>query len=376
MTRLLVLLVGLTTAACTQSSAGPPAAAVETADGAFRVVEVVGGLDHPWGLAFLPDGRMLVTERPGRLRIATGAGEPATVAGTPDVYADGQGGLLDVALAPDFETSGHVYLTYSKPGPDGGAATALGRGRLAEGADGPRLVGFEDLWVQVPALGGSRHFGSRIAFWDGHLIVSTGDRGAEDPAQDLGNTVGVLARLTLDGEVPVDNPFVGRDGVRPEIWSYGHRNAQSLAVHPETGELWEAEFGPRGGDELNRIERGANYGWPEVSWGREYSGGAIPDPPTRPEFTDAVRQWSPVISPSGMAFYTADAFPSWTGSLFVSSLSRQGLVRLELDGGAVTEEEMIPLGARIRDVEVGPDGLLYVLTDERGGGVWRLEPEA
>ncbi|MEM0963661.1 MAG: PQQ-dependent sugar dehydrogenase, partial [Bacteroidota bacterium] len=251
------------------------------------------------------------------------------------------------------------------------AATALARGRL----DGDRLADVEDLWVQTPAVPGTRHFGSRIAFWDGHLMISTGDRGVEDPAQDLGNTIGALIRLTLDGEAPADNPFVGRDGARPEIWSYGHRNGQSLAVHPETGALWEAEFGPRGGDELNLIERGANYGWPEVSWGSEYSGIPIPNPDGRPEFTDAVRQWSPVISPSGMDFYSGDAFPEWRGSLFIASLSRLGLVRLVLDGEEVAEEEVLTLGTRVRDVETGPDGFLYVLTDQRGGGVWRLEPE-
>jgi glucose/arabinose dehydrogenase len=288
----------------------------------------------------------------------------------PEVADSGQGGLLDVALDPDFETNGLVYLTYAKPGP-GGAATAIGRGRLEGGA----LVGFEDLWVQAPFESGGRHFGSRIAFApDGALLVSTGDRGQEEPAQDLGNTVGTIVRLNRDGSVPDDNPFVGQDGAEPEIWAYGIRNAQSLAVDPTTGEIWEAEFGPRGGDELNLIRRGVNYGWPLVSSGSEYSGAPIPDPSTRPDLTAAVRDWSPVISPSGMLFYTADAIPAWTGSLMLGSLGRQGIVRLELDGDAVTHEETVELGVRIRDVEQGPDGAVYVLTDDTDGAVWRLAP--
>ena len=340
--------------------------------GSFSIVEVAEGLVHPWGMTFLPDGRMLVTERPGRLRIVTADGtvsEP--VAGTPEVRADRQGGLLDVALHPDFETNGLVYLSYSKPGPNGTSATALGRGIL----EGNRLEGWEDLFVQQPFRNSGLHFGSRIAFSpDGYLFLSTGDRGAFDPAQDLGTHIGKLLRLNSDGSVPDDNPFVGQEGAQPEIWAYGLRNAQSLAFHPETGELWEAEFGPRGGDELNRIEPGTNYGWPLVSWGRHYDGRPIPDPPTRPDLTDAVTYWDPVISPSGMAFYTGDRFPEWTGSLMISSLSKEGLTRVVLENGEVTLEEQIDLGARIREVEPGPDGFLYVLTDASDGHIWRLEP--
>ena len=338
----------------------------------FDVVTVAEDLEHPWGMTFLPDGRMLVTERPGRLRIVSVDGtvsEPVT--GTPEVRANRQGGLLDVALDPDFETNGFVYLSYSKPGSDGTAATALGRGVLQDNS----LDAWEDLFVQQPFFNAGLHFGSRIAFSpDGYLFLSTGDRGAFGPAQDLGTHVGKLLRLNPDGSVPDDNPFVGQDGARPEIWAYGLRNAQSLAFHPETGELWEAEFGPRGGDELNRIEPGTNYGWPLVSWGMHYDGRPIPDPPARPDLTDAVTYWTPVISPSGMAFYTGDVFPAWTGSLMISSLSRQGIMRVVIEDGEVTHEEQIELGERIREVEVGPDGHIYALTDATSGRILRLDP--
>ena len=358
------------------SASGASSAVMETVDteaGPVGVVEVQGGLDHPWGIAFLPDGRALVTERPGRLRLVDGSGEAPVVEGTPEVFANGQGGLLDVALAPDFDETGFVYLTYAKPGPNDMGATAVGRGRFEDGA----IVGFEELWAQVPFQAGGRHFGSRIAFTpDGFLLVSSGDRGQKEPAQELRNTIGVIVRLTMDGAVPDDNPFVGDPDARPEIWAYGIRNGQSLGIHPETGAVWEAEFGPKGGDELNLITPGTNYGWPVVSWGMNYDNTPIPDPPTRPEFTDAVRQWTPVISPSGMLFYTADAFPEWTGSLMLGSLGRQGIVRLTLDGDTVSGEETIELGERIRDVEQGPDGFVYVLTDNADGAVWRLEPQA
>ena len=356
----------------TASSTATQTDALDTEAGPVAVMEIAEGLTHPWGMTFLPDGRMLVTERPGRLRIVSADGTVSDpVAGTPEVRADRQGGLLDVALDPDFETNGFVYLTYSKPGPDGAAATALGRGVMEDGS----LTGWEELFVQEPFIESGLHFGSRIAFSpDGHLFLSTGDRGAFDPAQDLGTHLGKMLRLNPDGSVPEDNPFVGEDGVQPEIWSYGLRNAQSLAFHPETGELWEAEFGPRGGDELNRIEPRTNYGWPLVSWGMHYDGRPIPDPPTRPDLTDAITYWSPVISPSGMAFYMGDVFPEWTGSLMISSLTRGGIVRVELTDGAVTHEETIDLGERIREVEAGPDGHIYALTDSPDGRLLRLDP--
>lgn len=360
------------TSVCAQNQAPKQVDSVITEAGPVAVVEIAAGLDRPWGIAFLPDGRMLVTERPGRLRIVTASGEvSAPVAGTPTVYAQGQGGLLDVALAPDFETSGWVYLTFARPGPDGSAATALGRGRMV--ADS--LADFETLFTQTPWITGPNHFGSRVAFGpDGHAFLTTGERFQFEPAQDLSNHLGTVVRLNADGSVPSDNPFVGDDRARDEIWSYGHRNVESAAVDPATGELWIVEMGPLGGDELNRIERGANYGWPTVSWGMNYDGTDIPDPDTRPDFQDATTWWSPVISPSGMAFYTGSVFPEWTGSAFIGSLSRQGVVRVVIDGQTVAHQEVIPLGTRIRDVEHGPDGMLYLLTDATDGAVWRMQP--
>ena len=377
MARLLLLaplFVALSAQTCSQTLPGEPTDEVASADaGNVEVSDVAGGLVHPWGMAFLPDGRLLVTERAGDLRIVSTDGTVSDpVAGVPKTYAQRQGGLLDVALAPDFSESGHVYLSYSRPGPGATAATALGRGTM----QGDSLAGFEVLFTQDPWLANGLHFGGRIAFApDGeHVFLTLGERFEFDPAQDLSDHMGTIVRLNLDGSVPDDNPFVGREGAQPEIWSYGHRNVQSAAFHPETGDFWEAEFGPLGGDELNLVTPGTNYGWPVVSWGDNYDNSPIPDPPTRPEFTDALLHWTPVISPSGMNFYTADAFPAWTGSLLISSLTRQGLVRVEIEDGAPTEVESIPLGARIRDVEQGPDGHVYVLTDQRDGHVWRLSP--
>ena len=273
----------------------------------IKVETVAAGLDHPWGLAFLPDGRMLVTERVGRLRIVTKDGQISEpIKGVPEVFAQGQGGLLDVALDPDFKTNTLVYLTYAEPG-EGGASTAAARGRLGDG----RLEDLQVIFRQVPKVDGGNHFGSRLAFSpDGKLFITLGERFTFGPAQDLSTDLGKIVRINPDGSVPDDNPFVGRDGARPEIWSYGHRNPQGAAIHPETGKLWETEFGPWGGDELNIPKAGANYGWPVVSWGSHYGGTAIPTPPTHPEFADAIYHWTPVISPSGITFYTADAIPS------------------------------------------------------------------
>jgi aldose sugar dehydrogenase len=344
----------------------------DTKAGTIKVETVATGLSHPWGLAFLPDGRMLVTERSGTLRLVSKDGKlsPA-LSGVPKVVVAGQGGLLDVAIDPDFKSNNLVYLTYSEPG-EGGAGTAVARGKLGESG----LDGVEVIFRQEPKVEGGNHFGSRLAFApDGKLFVTLGERFTFTPAQDLTNDLGKIVRLNPDGSVPKDNPFVGRTDARPEIWSYGHRNPQGAAIHPETGKLWETEFGPMGGDELNIPQAGQNYGWPVVSWGSHYDGRAIPKPPSHPEFADAIYHWNPVISPSGITFYTADAIPAWKGNLLIAALSGQAIVRLTLDGEKVVGEERIPMGARIRDVVQGPDGAVYALTDEGNGEILRLTLE-
>jgi len=344
---------------------------VSSQTGRIKVETITNKLDHPWGLAFLPDGRMLVTERPGRLRIVTRDGKISPpLGGVPKVYASGQGGLLDVVLDPDFASNRLVYLSYAEPGP-GGASTAVARGRLGDSS----ITGLQVIFSQKPKVSGGRHFGSRLVFArDGKLFITTGDRGQGDPAQDLSSHIGKIIRINPDGSVPQDNPFVGREGARPEIWSYGHRNGQGATRHPQTGALWETEHGPRGGDEVNIPEAGKNYGWPLVSWGDEYSGAPIPKPNARPDLTDAIRQWTPVIGASGLAFYGGDLFPSWRGNLLAGGLVSRGIVRLTLDGNKVTGEERIGLGARVRDVRLGPDGAVYVLTDEDNGKILRLSP--
>jgi aldose sugar dehydrogenase len=343
---------------------------IDSETGKIKVETVTDGLSQPWGLAFLPDGRMLVTEKSGQLRVVSKDGTKSEpLAGVPKVVAAEQGGLLDVAIDPDFANNNFVYLSYSEPG-EGGAGTAVARGKLGPtGLDDVRVI-----FRQQPKVSGSGHFGSRFAFApDGKLFVMLGDRQKLDPAQDLGSHIGKIVRINPDGSVPEDNPFVAQSDALPEIWSYGHRNAQGGAIHPETGKLWEHEFGPRGGDELNIPEAGKNYGWPEVSWGVHYSGAKIPNPPTRPEFADAIHHWNPSISPSGMAFYTEDAIPGWKGNLLIGGLGTLGIVRLTLNGEKVVGEERLSLGARIRDVRQGPDGAVYAL-DETNGQILRLTP--
>lgn len=344
---------------------------VQTEAGAIAIENLASGLDHPWGMAFLPDGRLLVTERAGRLRIlGTDNTLSEPVGGTPEVFNEGQGGLLDVALDPEFESNPFVYLSFSEPG-EGGASTALGRGRLAN----DRLEDFEVIFRQQPKLSGPNHFGGRIVFSpDGKLFLTMGERFTFEPAQDLSNHLGTIIRIERDGTVPQDNPFVDQADAKDEIWSYGHRNIESAAIDPETSALWIAEFGPLGGDELNRPEPGRNYGWPVVSWGKHYDGTDIPDPPSAPRFADAALHWTPVISPSGMVFYTGEMFPAWRGSALIGGLSSHALIRLRIDGEQANEEERIPLSARIRDVEQAPDGAVYVLTDEEEGDIWRLAP--
>jgi len=337
-----------------------------------RQVDVARGLDHPWGLAFLPDGRMLVTERAGRLRIVGRDGELSEpVAGVPQVRAGGQGGLLDVALSPTFAQDRLVYLSFSEPG-EGGAGVAVARGRLGERG----LEGTQTIWRQQPKVGASIHWGSRLVFRrDGTLFVTLGDRSSRDHVQDLGATIGKIVRINPDGTIPRDNPFVGRDGVRPEIWSYGHRNAQAAALDAR-GQLWTVEHGARGGDELNNPQPGRNYGWPVISYGVEYSGWKIGEGTAKPGMEQPVYYWDPVIAPSGATFYTGDAFPDWRGDLLIGSLNPGGLVRLRLTDGRVTDEThyVIDPGERVRNVRQGPDGLIYVLTDTPRGRVIRIEP--
>lgn len=360
-----------------------PACAVEesfqTEGPAIRVTTVADGLDRPWGLAFLPDGSLLVTEKPGRLRHvgADGTLSPP-LGGVPAVDARGQGGLLDVTLHPDFAANRLVYLSYAEAG-DGGNGTAVARGALA--GDNAALTGVEVVFRQRPKLPGTMHFGSRIVFdADGHLFVTLGERSEprfRGQAQDLNSHLGKVVRLHDDGGVPADNPFVGRDGALPEIWSYGHRNPQAAAINPVSGILWAIEHGPRGGDELNIVEPGVNYGWPVVSLGVNYDGSPVGSGAARAEgMRDAIYSWTPVIAPSGMIFYGGDAFPEWQGDLFVGGLRSTALVRLELDGDRVTHEERLleALGARIRDVAEGPDGAIYVITDAGNGAILRLAP--
>jgi glucose/arabinose dehydrogenase len=342
---------------------------------ALKPVTVASGLQHPWALAFLPDGRMLVTERPGRMRIVEKDGTlGAPLQGLPKVDVGGQGGLLDVVLDPKFAENRLVYWSYSEAG-DGGNSTAVARARL----EGNRLADLQVIFRQAPKFASSSHFGSRLVFArDGRLFVTLGDRFArKDDAQTLDNHHGKVVRIEPDGRVPADNPFVGRAEAKPEIWSYGHRNVQGAALHPSTGELWTHEHGPQGGDELNLTQAGKNHGWPVITTGRNYgSGTKIGEGPARADVVAPLTHWVPTsIAPSGMAFLTSDRYPGWKGNLFIGALRAQVLLRLELDGRTVVKEERLlaPLAERIRDVRQGPDGWLYVLTDSNDGRIIRLE---
>ncbi|WP_152047734.1 PQQ-dependent sugar dehydrogenase [Aureimonas psammosilenae] len=348
---------------------------VRTEAGDLKVTTVTSDLSRPWGFEFLPDGSMLVTEKGGTMRVVSGdgkVGEP--ISGVPKVESGGQGGLLDVALDPKFTENRLVYFTYSAAG-EGGNSTAIGKGRLSP--DGTRLEEVSKIFTQEPRYDGNKHFGSRIVFdREGHLFAGLGersDKGIRENAQKLDNHIGKVIRINADGSVPADNPFVGQEGARPEIWSYGHRNIQGGALNPETGAVWFSEHGPKGGDEVNVAERAKNYGWPMVSYGVEYSGQPVGTGKQSGEgFTQPVLHWTPVIGASGMAFYTGDAVPGWKGSAFFGGLATKDLVRVTFDGTKVVGEERLlkDFGKRIRDVRQGPDGAIYVATDE--GDIMRV----
>ncbi len=330
----------------------------------------VAKLDQPWAMTFLPDGRMLVTEKRGQLRIVTQAGEiSAPVPGVPEVDYGGQGGLGDIVLHPDFSNTGSVYLSYAEAGDGDTRGAAVARATLTLHDDGSgELNDMAVIWRQDPKVTGRGHYGHRIAFSaDGYLFISSGERQHFDPAQDMQMNLGKIIRLHDDGSVPADNPFAGQGGVTAQIWSLGHRNPLGLAFDPE-GRLWNQEMGPRHGDELNLVIRGENYGYPIVSNGDHYSGEEIPDHDTRPEFAAPKAYWVPAISPAGLMFYTGDMFPAWQGNAFIGGLSSEALVRVEFDGTAAREAERFEMGKRIREEEQGPDGAIWIIEDEEGGG--------
>lgn len=361
---------------------GQTRAPAAKANVAFEVQTAVEGLEKPWAIAFLPDRRMLVTEKPGRLRIVSADGKlaPAPVAGLPEVDPRDQGGLLALAVDPNFAANGLIYWTYSELKDDGTNHTAVARGKLA--ADGSKVENVQVIYRQTPSLASTKHYGSRLVFGrDGTLFVGLGERSdlpGRVQAQRMDGTLGKVVRINADGSIPKDNPFVGQAGARPEIYSLGQRNIQAAALHPRTGELWEVEHGARGGDELNIIKAGKDYGWPTITYGIEYSGKPVGEGLTQKAgMEQPTYYWDPVIGPSGLAFYEADLFPAWKGSLFVGALRDKQLVRLTLDGDKVVGEERLlaEQGERIRDVVVGPEGALYLATDNAKGRVLRIAPK-
>jgi aldose sugar dehydrogenase len=367
-TRWLAMLFVACSAAGSAAAAAPPPATAST---------FTSGLKNPWGMAFLPDGRVLVTQKAGELVIVSADGKAvgAPVGGVPVVNSAGQGGLLDVALDPEFATEPWVYISYSEPG-SGGSGTAVARGRLR----GNTLQDLSVIFRQQPKVSGNGHYGSRLVFGrDKTLFVTLGERQKGSPAQDLASHLGKIVRINRDGSVPADNPKLGA-GARPEIWSYGHRNVQGAALHPSSGELWDVEHGPQGGDEINIARAGANYGWPLRSYGCNY-GDRVSDTcrigggTHAPEFVEPLTYWVPIsIAPSGLAFYTGSMFPEWQGNIFVGALAGQALWRVVLDGNKVVSREALfaSLGERIRSVTQGPDGALYLLTDNAAGRIVRV----
>lgn len=338
----------------------------------FRLVRVVDGLEHPWSVTWLPDGRMLVTERPGRLVMIDGE-DRVTLGNVPEVHVQGQGGLLDVQPHPDYASNGWIYLTYSAACGDGDTATALDRARI----QGDALAERENIYTQEPCVSPGRHYGSRIIFpGDGTVMFSIGDRGQQDRAQDLSDPAGSVIRVNEEGGIPGDNPFADDENAAPEVLTYGNRNIQGMIIHPETGVIWAHEHGPQGGDELNIIEAGLNYGWPTITYGVQYRSGERIGDEEAPGMEQPVIHWTPSIAPSGLAFYGGDAFPNWQGNLFVGALAFQQVRRVVLEGDEVTHQEVLLRNeiGRIRDVRQGPDGFLYMVTDADNGGVYRIEP--
>ncbi|HSD37371.1 MAG TPA: PQQ-dependent sugar dehydrogenase [Rhodocyclaceae bacterium] len=335
------------------------------------VTQAAGGLVNPWGMVFLPDGRMLVTERPGRIRIVSTAGVlSAPITGVPPVYAQGQGGLLDIALDPNYASNGLIYFSYAESG-TGGAGTAVARATL--NTTTLALSGLSIIYRQTPKVSGGNHFGSRLVFGtDGKLYVSLGERFQFTPAQDTSQSLGKIVRINSDGSVPTDNPFVGNSSSLPEIWTLGHRNPQGMTRHPMTGQLWTAEHGAMGGDEINKPEKGKNYGWPVISYGVNYDGTKIGEGTAKLGMEQPRCYWDPSIAPGNLVFYTGNKVASWSGNLFVAALKDMSLMRLTLNGTTITGQERINIGKRVRDVRVGPDGWLYLLTDETAGQILRL----
>ncbi|QQS49366.1 MAG: PQQ-dependent sugar dehydrogenase [Acidobacteriota bacterium] len=364
--------------------AGQTRAPEDKTNVAFDVVTVAGGLQLPWGLTFLPDGRMLVTERPGRLRVVGKNGELSEpVAGLPAVDARGQGGLLDIALDPNYASNQLIYWSYAEPREGEVNNTAVARGKFIDGP-APHVENVQVIFRQAPSMRSLLHFGCRLVFArDGKLFITLGERSIIEgrmQAQRLDGLLGKVVRINPDGTIPKDNPFVGKTGVRPEIWSSGHRNIQSAALNPETGELWEVEHGTRGGDELNIARKGKDYGWPTTAYGIEYRGQPITEGLTAKEgLEQPIYYWDPVIAPSGMVFYTANLFPAWKGSLFIGGLGTTNLVRLTLKGDKIVGEERLlrnlqPRRERLRDVRQGPDGAIYLLTDNIAGRILKIVP--
>lgn len=344
---------------------------VITEDADIEIQVLAEGLDHPWGMVFLPDGQLLFTERGGNIKILNKENKVSEpLKGTPEVFAEDQGGMLDIALDPDFKTNNTIYFSYAEPGENNTATTVLAKAKLERN----EIVESKVIFRMEPIVEGAKHFGGRIVFsTDGKLFLTLAERFKNEPAQDLGNQLGTIIRINKDGSTPADNPFTNRADAKDEIWSYGHRNILSAAIDPATGQLWVAEMGPMGGDEMNMPVKGKNYGWPVVSHGQHYDGEKIAKPDTKGDFEKAKIVWTPTISPSGMIFYNGEMFPEWKGQALIGGLTSTGIVRVKINGENAEEKERIPLAVRTRDVAQAADGSIYVITDEKNGKILRLE---